>query len=134
MEPNNWMDSGKGWLDSLKQSLSWEQLEAKYGITQARLIEFASYFGIGFFAGFLFKKYFLQVLFYVLLITAVLFGLYYFDLITIDWTKVKALLGIKEVSVEATSTVANKYFEWAKANIVLIISAFLGFILGFKLG
>jgi hypothetical protein len=102
------------------------------GGTSAEAVQAAMYFGASFALGFLFKKYF-KFLFSCLIISAILIKiLEYNTLLTVNWNAIWLFLGVGPET--GFNTIINQYFDWIKNNIVLFISAFIGFLIGYKLG
>ena len=69
-------ETTRGVLDTVKDKISWDSVKGKFDFSQSQLIEIATYFGIGFFSGFLFKKYF-RYLFVAMIILVI--SLKYFE-------------------------------------------------------
>jgi len=120
-------------IDSIKdwwKSLGIEQKilgDASYDAVQVSVF-FVTFFAIGF----LFKKY-LRFIFMSLLITfLVIKGLEYYNLVHVDWGSLKSMAGF-----EPTATLQmmyNKITIWIRTNMVVFLSSFVGFVVGYKLG
>jgi len=88
--------------------------------------------GIGFLVGFLLKKY--MRYFFVITLTMILFFIIFdhFGIILIDWSHVQQLTGI-----DPTNTIqqfGERLLAVIKENIILTISGFAGFVIGYRVG
>lgn len=86
----------------------------------------------GFIFGFLLKKYFSTVIFLLVLGLLLVLGFEYLQVITIDWTAFRSLLGLQE-----QMTIGQLLTAWGtmiKDNLVPVISGLVGFIVGYRLG
>jgi uncharacterized membrane protein (Fun14 family) len=101
-------------------------------LNSRKVIEIVSFFGIGFFSGFLLKKYFRYVLLSLIVLTVVAFILENSSIIHIDWNRVRSILGI--ASTDTIDSIFYVSFDWVKANVVSSISALIGFVIGYKVG
>ena len=131
------MDSAKtelGLFDTLKQRLNPTAVMKKLNLTQEKLIDMALYLGIGFLVGFLIKKYdkfiFVAVLLIVGLILAQQAGLVS---ITVYWYKIQEFLGARPLE-PIEGSFFSAYWEWAKANVILVASFSVGFLVGLRVG
>lgn len=95
------------------------------------MIEYLSYFGIGFLGGFIFKKYARGFILYALIFGGLIYGLHYLGVITIDWSKLKDLIGMTS---DATGFSAEPYMAWAREHIMQVIIGFIGFVVGYSVG
>ena len=120
------IDSIKGWW----KSLGIEQKilgDASYDAVQVSIF-FVTFFAIGF----LFKKY-LRFIFMSLLITfLVIKGLEYYKLINVDWGSLKAMMGFDPAAT--LEMMYTKTSIWIRTNMVVFLSSFVGFVVGYKLG
>lgn len=122
----------QGWWNSFKENLSLDQLSKKFDFSLNNLIEVSAYLVIGFISGFLIKKYGRFVI-VILLVAGLSMGvLAHFNVITIDWVKIKMLLGISEI--HTLDNVRQVYSAWIKEHIVAIISVIIGFLIGHRAG
>lgn len=118
------------WWESLEQYC--EQLVRRLGVTLQDIVQVLSFLGIGFLVGFLLKKY--MRYFFVITLTMILFFIVFdhFGIILIDWSHVQQLTGI-----DPTNTIqqfGERLLALIKENIVLTISGFAGFIIGYRVG
>jgi len=122
----------QGWFETLVYKLRLDGLLKKINLTPSALGHIMLYFGIGFLAGFLFKKY--GKLFGIVLLTiAGLFLLQHFEFVTIaiNWEKIKSL---QPIQVAPGGTIWSEYWAWLTANLPIVISSAIGFFIGFKVG
>src|SRR6516225_7150962 len=99
--PNNWFEVVKEKIDKGAQKLN---------ISSQTLIEGALALGFGFMIGYLAKKFGRPVLVSIILLILVLTILNYFSMIIIEWSKIKALLGI--APTEDVHEVLNHIGSW----------------------
>ena len=52
---------------------------------------------------------------------------------SINWKKVYDLFGIQEVG-QPDANLWAQYWEWVKANVLLVLSFSVGFLMGWKVG
>ena len=120
------IESIKNWWKGLgiKQKILGD---ASYDAVQVSIF-FVTFFAIGF----LFKKY-LRFIFMSLLITfLVIKGLEYYELAKMDWGSIKAMMGFDPAAT--LEMMYSKTTTWIRANMVVFLSSFVGFIVGYKLG
>jgi len=116
----------------------WEkksQLEvwfSQLNISSLDVIRFASFFGVGFIAGLLFKrwsKYIILITLSCAMLLAVLQG---FSIITINFTTIQRLTGLQ--SITNMQTIGVALFEKIKEYTWELGCSGMGFIIGFKTG
>lgn len=122
-----------GWLEVIKEKLSYEYLSKHFDLSKERLIGLVAYLGAGLLLGFLLKRFFK----YVLTLAAAILLIYFLQKagainISIDWVKMNEFFGIKSVPQVDTS-LFESYWIWIKANLAVSISFLLGFIIGWKI-
>ncbi len=117
----SWQQQAQLWWDDLLLRLDFKSVD---------LMRLALYGGVSFIIGFLIKRYF-RSLFIGILLSLVLIGfLHYTQIITLDFAKLNALLGLSaDRSLESYLHLAT---SWVKDNVVLALSIFIGFIIGYK--
>lgn len=122
----------QGWFASVKSKLNVDGITQKLNLSRSRLIELGLYLGIGFLAGFLFKKYAKYLLVVVLMVVAlaVLHQFKFID-VAINWNKIQ---GLQPTSAPVDSNMLTVYWEWVKANFAVVLSFSVGFFVGFKVG
>jgi uncharacterized membrane protein (Fun14 family) len=118
------------WFDKIKLNL--QSLSQKYDINIYKIMEIVAYFAAGFFVGFFFKRYTKAAFFAFIVLIISLFLLENFQIIHIDWIKVRDLTGISPQ--ESIGSLVNSFYEWIKTNLIIVISAMVGLILGYKVG
>lgn len=124
------VNSSPAWFDQIKQTIkTWAD---KLNLTTPKIIEIASFFAVGFFLGFLIKRYSKYVFICALSLIAALFLLDNFEFVTIDWIKIREVTGISPN--DTIGMLFRNYFEWIKNNLIAVISLFIGFIIGYKIG
>lgn len=121
-----------GWFETFKQKMQIDTLMDKLNLSKDKLIEMGIWLGIGFLAGFLFKKY-AQYLAIVVLTLVALAVLQQFEFITvgINWAKFQ---GLQPVPVSEGANLLTVYWEWVKANFAVVLSFSVGFFVGLKVG
>lgn len=114
------------WVDKVKSSLHLDNFSSN------KLIEIGMYLGFGFLIGYALKRFSAFVLIIVLTLLA-LFLLHQFEIINLSLNidKLREFLGMPQ-GTEATIFCA--YWDWAKANVILLLSFFIGFLIGIRLG
>ena len=126
------MPVAQGWFETLIYKLRLDGMLKKLNLTPGKLGQIMLYLGIGFLAGFLFKKYGKHFLIVVLTIVA-LFVLQHFGFVNIiiNWEKVRAL---QPMQVMPGGNIWSEYWAWLLANLAIVISSAIGFFVGFKVG
>jgi hypothetical protein len=117
-------------VDGIKQSFN--NLTKKFEFSTNNLIEVASYFAAGFFIGFLFKKFGKIFILSIIFLIGFLFLMENFKLVVIDWAKIKDFTGISPT--ETIGDLFKNIFSIIKENIVIVISAVFGFLIGYRIG
>lgn len=124
--------AAQGWWDSFKEIFSLEYLKKKFNISLENITEAFIYCGIGFVVGLLFKKYFKYLVALILIVGVSMWFFVYLDIVTIDWDKAKAVLGISHTqTVESIWNVAS---VWLKEHILTTVATLIGFLLGYSFG
>lgn len=101
-------------------------------LTPLKALEVFSYLGVGFFVGFLFKKYLRAVFLFAVLFVGVLWVLEAFDLVIINWSNLQILAHV--TPNDTIGNLVNSYVQLAKQNLAIVISGFLGFVIGYRVG
>lgn len=118
------------WFDELRVKAS-EWLH-NLDISVVKVVEIFSYVGVGFFVGFLLKKYFKSVLFVLAVFAGLIWVLQEFDLIVINWSHAQELANV--APNDTVGTLATSYIDWLRQNAVVALSVFAGFLIGYKVG
>ncbi|MDR3647062.1 MAG: hypothetical protein P4L22_05985 [Candidatus Babeliales bacterium] len=118
------------WMDSIKETLlNWYN---KLDLNSNKVIELASYFAVAFFIGFILKRHARILFSCAIVLTIALLIFAYFDLAFINWSKVRELTNISPN--DTLGTLIENCIIWVKQNIILVISALLGILFGYKIG
>lgn len=125
----------QGILDSVKEKVNLQTFFEKVQDSRALILDIAIYGGIGFLIGYLLKRY-INAVITMIMMSTLLFVLQQFNLIviTINWEIIYELLGVTQLMHLMGENVHLFVFEWAKANVFLVISWLIGLLIGIKLG
>jgi uncharacterized membrane protein (Fun14 family) len=117
-----------GWLSKVKSSLHLD----KFQFSTSKLIEVGMYLGFGFLIGYVLKRFSSFVLVIVLTLLAI-FLLHQFEIInlSLNMDKLHEFLGVQQAS---GANIFSAYVVWAKENVLLVLSFFIGFLIGIRLG
>ena len=123
-----------GFVDRMASVVNLDWLFGKVHMTTAMAIEMLLYFGAGFFFGLLVKRYARYVVSFAIICVLVSVGFQYMGLLTftIHWPRVKELTGI--APADTIGSLATAYMAWLKGHLRQVVSALVGFLLGFKIG
>ncbi len=123
-----------GLFTRIKETLSPDALAERFNLTKSRMLEMGLYLLVGFIVGFLLKKY-SRFVFAAALIGILLVVLHQLNILTlsINWAQVRETLGIAPSSAAPDATLLNVYWEWVKANVALVLSFSVGFLVGLRL-
>jgi len=116
----------------IKDKFDWTTLKEKFDFSQQQIVEMATYLGIGFFTGFLFKKY---ARYFLISIVLIVFALKYFQttgLVTFHWDQIQTTLTANNIT--GVEQVFYTCVDWVKANVAISISFSIGFIFGYNVG
>lgn len=119
--------SSANWIAKVKSSLHLDNIQ----FSTNKLIEIGMYLGFGFLIGYVLKRYSSFVLVVVLTILAI-FLLHQFQIInlSVNIDKLQEFLGMQQ----SPDLNLCSYWTWAKENIILLMSFFIGFLIGIRLG
>lgn len=120
----------QSWYEGFKATL--KNWYAKLNLSNDRLIEIAGYFIVGFISGFLFKKSIRFLFFFLLIFIIAIVLMDSFGLININWNNVRELTGIGPS--DTVGGIFSNFLHWIKINIVMVLSAFIGFLIGYMIG
>ena len=124
----------QGLIDSVKGKVDWTGLKSKLDFTQAQMVEMATYFGIGFFSGFLFKKYAKYLIVSIIVLVAALNYFNASEFLTINWNNVYSFLSIDTSIGDFGGHLYNIVSSWVKNNVAVSVSLSIGFLVGYKVG
>lgn len=130
MEAQGAKEATQGFFDTIKGKI--QDIFAQFDFSWKTITELAIGLGTGFLFGFLVKRYARQAVFLIVLFVALLIGLDYLNLISIDWTATKNFIGLPPT--ETIEGIAQDYFKWAKDHIFTVITGVVGFLIGYKVG
>jgi uncharacterized membrane protein (Fun14 family) len=117
-----------GWADTLRERSKY--IMGKLHDSRAIILDILLYGGIGFLSGFLLRKYANYVAFLVLIVVGVIVMQQYN---IINWTYINDLFGFQHApAMNGDSFVA--FWEWCKANAVIVVSWIIGLLIGLKVG
>jgi uncharacterized membrane protein (Fun14 family) len=124
-----------GFLAKMKDTLRFDTLVQKIKDSRALIMDIALYGGLGFLSGFLLRKYSAYIAVFVLFIVSVIL-LQQFEVISIaiNWTKVNELFGIQPGAAGVGDTALTVLWEWVKANLAIVVSYIIGFLIGLRMG
>lgn len=118
------------WLQVLRLKIV--DLMQKLELTPTKIIEICSYIGVGFFVGFLFKRYFKYVLIFIVTYIGLIWVLGESDFVLINWTHIQSLAHVSPN--DTVGTVFSSTICWIRQNMALVFGSLFGFIVGYKLG
>lgn len=120
----------QSWFEVVKEKI--QAGADRLNISMDSITESAIAFGAGFAAGYLTKKFGRSLLFLTVLLFAVLVVLHYVSIITIDWPRIKTMIGLSPD--QDFQEALNNGISWAKAHVLAVgvggVAFFLGFIIG----
>ncbi len=120
-----------GWFDRLKNSLQLDKIAEKLNFSKHKILDMALFFGIGFLAGFLWKRYanyFIAALSFIGVL--IIFNQLELINLNINWIKIQECCGVEPA--QADTDVFAMLWSWAKNNILIIFSFIIGFCFGAK--
>lgn len=125
----------QGILDTVKEKVNLSGLLEKVQDSRGIIMDAIIYGGVGFLFGYLIKRYINAVITAILMTTA-LFVMQQFNVVTviIHWEVIYDLCGITQVMKLLGDNIMPFVFEWAKANVFLVVSWLIGFLIGIKVG
>jgi len=128
----NGQSEPQGWLDTLKQTFSLEELGKRFDLSLNNILEMSAYLGIGFISGFLVKKYGRYVVCAVLIAGLSIWGLEHLNIITIDWARAKDVIGVSDT--QTVQSLWGIYIAWVKEHIFAAAGVVIGFLVGYRVG
>lgn len=120
----------ESWFETVKEKL--QDMYESFDFSNDNLIKIATYVGVGFGIGFSIKKFGSLLFFGIMMACLALYGLQYFDLLTVNIDKLKLFLGFADQVT--LPDVVNLYWEWIKNHLLLSVSFCIGCVVGYKLG
>lgn len=122
--------ASKGMLEKLKEYADPKELQSRLGLSYENVIHVLTYGGIGFVAGFLFKKFGRLFVMSVVIVGAALLALSYLDMVSLNFDKFRSLLGIS--GADTVESVARHYYDLVRSNLLATVSGAVGFFIGYK--
>ena len=119
-----------GWWQSLQQHI--EHLLQKFNLTTRDLIHVLSFVCVGFVGGYLLKKYFRYFFIVTVAVVLAVILLDRFGVIVINWSSMQQVTGVDPHST--VQQCGQNLFNLIRNNIVLALSTFIGFIIGYSIG
>ncbi len=107
-------------------------LMQKLELTPDNIIETCSYLGVGFFIGFVIKKYLKMFLGFVFLFLVTIWALDGFNLIMINWNHFQSLMHI--APNDTVGSLMHAITCWGKQNLRMVVGGLIGILLGYKIG
>jgi hypothetical protein len=125
----------QGIFDTVKEKVNFAGLLDKMQDSRGFIVDAVIYGGVGFLFGYLIKRYINAVITAILMVTA-LFVMQQFSIVTVTvhWEVIYDLCGITQVMKLLGDNIMPFVFEWAKANVFLVVSWVVGFLVGIKVG
>ncbi|MCF7799720.1 FUN14 domain-containing protein [Candidatus Babeliales bacterium] len=120
------------WLRNLWNKIDIKSWADSVGGSSSDAVQAAIYFGAGFATGFFLKKYFKFIFFSLLITVFIILFLQYNKVLLIDWQSFNKFFGVDPKA--DFGMVLDSFFDWAKANLLIVISSLVGFLVGSKLG
>ena len=120
----------QSWFDMIKEKLNIDEIKAYF--TDLSIAHIFLYFGSGFLSGFLFKKFGKYLIFTLIVGTALIYGLHYLQVISLDIERLRNLIGLNPN--DTLDIVIRYYLDWILNHIVYSILCVIGFIVGYKIG
>ena len=120
------------WIEQLKETFDLGKLSASLDLSFNGFMHLLMYLCAGFFVGFFFKKFMYYLFMSCLISIGILYLFNILNIVVIDIVKLKSLFGISPT--DTVQSLSALYLYWMKNNIPLIVSATVGFIIGYKVG
>ncbi|HEX2978219.1 MAG TPA: FUN14 domain-containing protein [Candidatus Babeliales bacterium] len=119
---NNWFGIAKEKIDEGARKLN---------ISSSTLTESAIALGSGFVIGYLAKKYGRPILVSAFMLIVALVILNYFSVITIEWSKTKALIGLSPN--DDAHAILNHMGQWIKDHTIAVVVGAIAFLIGYSI-
>lgn len=131
MDEIGFFDGVVEWAKEMWNKISVEEWLKGLGITSPEVIRGIMFFMGAFMIGFFFKKYFKFALgcLLVIIILVVVFD----SKGIINWDAFREFVGIDTAQLDV-GNIFSSAFSWVKNNLIVFVSASLGFLLGYRLG
>ena len=120
----------KNIINNVKQNL--ENFWLKLNITTFDIVTFVSCFGIGFLLGLFLKRYVKYLILLIIFAVLLLVILQYFNIVYINNEQIKTLCGFSQTTT--CDDIIQKILIFFRINIISVVCAILGCLLGFQVG
>lgn len=118
------------WWQSLQANI--EQILHKLHLNAHDVVHMLSFLCVGFFTGFMLKKYFRYFFIVTLLIVFILLVLDRFGVILINWHNLQQVTGIDPQSTVQESL--ESFFNLVRDNLAVALSVIIGLMIGYRVG
>ena len=118
------------WWQSLQLNI--EHILHKLNLNVHDVVHIISFLCVGFFAGFMLKKYFRYFFIVTLLIIFILLVLDRFGVILINWHNLQQVTGIDPQSTVQESL--EHFFNIVRDNLAVALSVIIGLMIGYRVG
>jgi len=124
-----------GLMDTVKEKMNVSQLVDKISESRTLIFDVVLYGSIGLLTGYLLKRYSGAVI-VIVLMTSALMIMQQFELIVlaVNWDKINEMLGLAQANKLLADNMVPLAIEWAKANMLVVVSMLIGFLVGIKVG
>ena len=120
----------QSWWQSFQQQI--EQVLQKFNLSARDVVHIISFICVGVVVGYLLKKYFKYFFIITLLVVLVIIVLDRFGVIVINWSNMQHVTGIDPQST--VQQCVQSTFKVIRDNIGLAVSAFIGIVIGYRIG
>jgi uncharacterized membrane protein (Fun14 family) len=118
------------WTNAVQRNM--EGFIQQCNISAQDVVRIASFLAIGFFAGFLLKKYMRHFLLITVILVVLFVALDKFGIILVDWQYVQQLTGIEPQST--IQQVVDHLVLAVRENMMAVISMLVGLAIGYRVG
>ena len=129
--------SQAGFIERIKEHLNPENLSEKFNLNKATFIAMGIYFAVGLILGILVQKYsrFMFAMAVTVILIVILMQLNVIS-VSVNWDTIQDYLGLQSISSSSQPVMdlGALYWEWVKANVALVLSLSVGFLIGLRIG
>jgi uncharacterized membrane protein (Fun14 family) len=125
------LQSKNSFMDTLR-NFNFKSVLNTLKLMNINWVEVGTFFAGGILAGFLFRRYFKDVVTWLLIILVIVVLLDYAGIIAIRWDTVQGVVGTSPT--ETLDALFQSALVWIKRNVPLVISLVIGFTVGIKVG
>lgn len=128
---------GKSWLANSSfmgnfQNLTFDNISRAIKMMRIDWVGVATFFAGGIVIGYLFRRYFKDLITWLLILTVMVIVLDYMGLVAIRWDTIQAVVGTSPA--KTVDTALHVSGVWIKNNVPVVISFGVGFMVGLKAG